>query len=110
MNGDEIALLFLHAKSVKNPLFIMKYQVKPKKTGSILKTLPSFAVAPSKKVFKTAVLRNKIRRRIYGAIVSAEVGKLPYLIVFIPNLEALNAPYKALVEAINYSCKDLIKS
>lgn len=117
MKGDEIALLFSSAKTVKNPLFIMKYR---ENTGSADKKSGNqthFAVAPSKKIFKTAVLRNKARRRIYNAIraagidtsLSSIVGR-SYSIAFIPNYEAIEAPYKALVSAIESSCKHLIKS
>ncbi len=107
MSGDEITLLFLRAKSVKNPLFIMKYM---KNTAG----KPLFAVASPKKIFKTAVLRNKARRRIYGAIRSSKMETLPffsnYSVVFIPNIEAIKAPYKILVKTIEDICKDLIKT
>ncbi|MEN9582360.1 MAG: Ribonuclease [Candidatus Parcubacteria bacterium] len=102
MKGDEIALLFSSAKMVRNPLFTMKY-IKNETNKT------SFAIAASKKVFKTAVLRNKVRRRLYGAIKTAKVDSLPYSVVILPNKEALNVPYKALVTAVSTSCKDLIK-
>lgn len=103
MDGDQINLLFSNAKTVKNPLFTMKYSKNSDKKAT-------FAVAPSKKVFKTAVLRNKIKRRIYSAVKSAGLESLPYNIAFIPNTEALNAPYKVLVLNIENVCKSLIKS
>ena len=107
MNGEEVILLFSNAKTLKNPLFLMRY-MKNKDN----KTL--FAVAASKKVFKTAVLRSKARRRIYSAVRSAKMdtkaGPFPYSIVFIPNLEAIEAPYKSLVLAVETTCKEVIKS
>jgi ribonuclease P protein component len=103
MKGDDIALLFSRAKTLKNPLFLIKYTKNEANTAF-------FAVAASKKVFKTAVLRNKVRRRIYNALRSTDIISLPYSIVFIPNIEAIEAPYSALVSAIDTSCKSLKKS
>lgn len=68
------------------------------------------AVAASKKIFPTAVLRNRARRRIYGAAKTAKVDTLPYFIVFMPNHEAIETPYALLVMAIETSCKELRKS
>ncbi len=100
MKGLEIALIFSRAKTARSSLFILKYVKNPT-------TKPSFAIAAAKKVFKTAVERNKVRRRIYSAIRSAKMENIPYSIVIMPNYEAIQAPYKKLVEAIETICKDL---
>lgn len=103
MKGEEVDLLFSRAKTLKNPLFITKYM---KNEGE----KPVFAVAASKKVFKTAVLRNKTRRRIYSAIRAAKLDTIPYSFVIIPNREVVEASYKGLVDAIINICEILKKS
>jgi ribonuclease P protein component len=103
MKGEEVPLLFSRAKTLKNPYFLMKYM----KNES---NKPTFAVAASKKIFKTAVERNKVRRRIYSAVKAAKMETLPYSIVFMPNREAIDAPYRTLVTAVETICKTLKKS
>ena len=113
MSGEDIDLLFSHAKTVKNPLFIMKYMKKGEMLvgkATIPKNMAKIAVAASKKIFPTAVLRNRARRRIYAAVKVANADTLPYFIVFMPNREAIETPYALLVTAIETSCKELRKS
>jgi len=113
MKGEEITLLFSRAKTLKNPLFLMKYMKKEEMAAEKAANSAGFAkiaVAAAKKVFPTAVLRNKARRRIYNAVKAAGVDTFPYFIVFMPNREAIETPYKNLVAAIESSCKELKKS
>ncbi len=56
-----------------------------------------FAVSPSKKVFKTAVERNRVKRRAYGAIdASRFAGAKPAFVMIMPKKECLDAPSSAL--------------
>ena len=111
MKGEDVDLLFSRAKMVKNPLFSIKYLKNEENTGKTGKVKGnkgiSVAVAASKKIFKTAVERNATRRRIYAAVRTAQVTSIPFSIIFMPNREALQAPYKTLVEAISNVCKNL---
>jgi ribonuclease P protein component len=60
-----------------------------------------FSVSVSKKVAKTAVLRNRMRRRLYGALegVMKEV-KNPLHIMIMPKKECFEVPFKALTEEL----------
>lgn len=101
MKEKDITLLFSNAKNLKTPLFIVKFQ----KNQRLI-----FSVAPSKKIFKTAVERNKVKRRIYNAIKEVNPTGLLFAIVIIPNKEALKTPYRLIVEEVGEICKELRKS
>lgn len=61
--GDRrlIEKLFTEGQTYKDPFFIFKYQKSDHNH-------PRFAVSVSKKIFKSAVKRNHLRRQVYGAI------------------------------------------
>ncbi|HEU0080784.1 MAG TPA: ribonuclease P protein component [Candidatus Paceibacterota bacterium] len=56
-----------------------------------------FAVSASKKVFKTAVERNRARRRVYGVLDMERLRSAePAFVMFMPKKEALTAPAERL--------------
>ncbi len=100
MTSKEVTSLFSQAKTLKNELFLLKFSKNDQNR-------PLFAVAPSKKVFPTAVERNKARRRIYSAVAKSGMDTINFSFVFIPNREALQAPYTTLVEVMKNVCTKL---
>lgn len=68
--------VYQNGVTVRGPLFALKAIQNPKQTSYRL------AVVVSKKVNKSAVVRNRIRRRLYGAVRTLEVDiTQPYDIV-----------------------------
>ena len=102
MKGEDIPPLFSHAQTRGNPLFTMKFSRNTENKAV-------FAVATGKKTFKTAVERNRVRRRVYSAIRAAQLGEIPYSIIFIPNRESLKAPFQEVVLQIKNICRGLRK-
>ena len=68
------------------------YFIVKKKTHRDTKTPCVFSL--SKKVFKTAVLRNKIKRQIRVVIKKTKKGVTPILII--PKKETINKPFKEI--------------
>ena len=58
-----------------------------------------FACIVAKKTFKTAVERNKIRRRVYNALKGKDINK-KYSLIFYPKKTINTIPYAHLVEEI----------
>jgi ribonuclease P protein component len=88
--------VYTHGQAVRSRLVTLKYSTHPKRKN------PRVAVVVSKKVHKSAVGRNRIRRRIYE-IVRLEMPKLYpdrdiVLIVF--SSEVLSMPAADLTETI----------
>lgn len=82
--------VYQHGQTVRGPLTALKYSQNSRRTQYRL------AVVVSKKVSKSAVKRNRIRRRLYEAVRSHEAQILkPYdmvITVFHEQLAALPAP------------------
>ena len=83
--GDERSSLYNHM--VEGIYFTVK-----KKTHSDIKAPCVFSL--SKKTFKTAVLRNKIKRQIRTIIKKTEKENTPILLV--PKKEIINKPFKEI--------------
>ena len=88
--------VYSHGQAVRSRLLTLKYSTHPKRKN------PRVAVVISKKVLKSAVGRNRVRRRIYE-IVRHEIPKLQpdrdiVLIVF--SSEVLSMPATELTETI----------
>lgn len=66
---------------------------------------PKVSVVVSKKVAKTAVLRNKIRRRAYEVV--AKLPKKPYSIILFAKKGAEKATFKELEAQISEILKTL---
>jgi ribonuclease P protein component len=65
--------LYRHGKSVRGRYFALKYNENERRVHS------RFAIVVSKKIYKSAVKRNKIRRRVYEVIrLYKDTFKKPY--------------------------------
>lgn len=88
--------VYTHGQAVRSRLITLKHSRHPKRKN------PRVAVVVSKKVFKGAVGRNRIRRRLYE-IIRHELPKLHdnqdvVLIVF--SSEVLTMPHEELDESV----------
>lgn len=93
---NSLRYVYRNSKTVHSHIFKIKFATNPRFDH------PRFAVVVSKKVHKSAVGRNKIRRRFYEAIRS----QLPYIkpgsdiVVTIVSGEALSMPFDELTATI----------
>ncbi len=72
-----LRFVYRNGKTVRGPLTAIKFTPNPKRNSYRL------AVVVSKKVHKSAVVRNRIRRRLYEAVRQLEPQfKAPYDIVY----------------------------
>jgi ribonuclease P protein component len=88
--------VYRNGQTVRGPLFSIKSTPNPKRTSY------RFAVVVSRKVHKSAVARNRIRRRVYEALRSmeAEIGG-PHDIVLTVFSDSLSEePYDKLVSQL----------
>ena len=86
---NSLRYVYSHGQVVRGPLFALKYTNNPKRTDYRL------AVVVSKKVYKSAVKRNRIRRRLYESFRKQAADKVPaydiVLTVFSPDLTTIPA-------------------
>lgn len=101
LNKKDIGLLMKVGKNVSTPSFLFKFfiekPIEPPKNSKSPENpyLPTFfisALSP-KSHFKTAVLRNKVRRKIYGAInlMNYSPKSLILRAIILPNKTLLTA-------------------
>jgi ribonuclease P protein component len=89
---NSLNFVYRNGQIVRGPLFAIKYTLNPKRKSY------RAAVVVSKKVNKSAVARNRMRRRLYGSLQEFE-GQItePYDIVFTVFHDALlEEPHKSL--------------
>lgn len=91
LNTSEFKEVFNFGKTIKNPLFIIKYK-KSKKPFA------RFAVVVSKKISKKAVDRNLLKRRVYSAIQEVYTTFSVFDYIFILSSEVKDIQYKDLLE------------
>lgn len=91
-----LRFVYAHGKAVRSSLIVVKLSKNPRRKHS------RFAVVISKKVMKSAVRRNRIRRRVYEIIRQ----ELPHLqagrdvACIIVSGEVLSLPHKELCAAM----------
>lgn len=82
--------VYKNGQAVRGKYLTIKYSPNPRRTK------PRVAVVVSKKVFKSAVKRNKVRRRVFEAIYKLDVTQLKVcdiaIIVTSSELLALSQP------------------
>ena len=94
---NSLMYVYKNGQAVRSRSIVMRFIKNPHRKNSRI------AVVVSKKVLKSAVRRNHVRRRVYEYI----RNRLPYLngvydIVFIiTSSELLNIPYENIIEQIN---------
>lgn len=84
--------VYTHGRAVRSRLMTVKYSNHPKRKN------PRVAVVVSKKVFKGAVGRNRIRRRLYE-IVRQELPKVhdnQDIVIIVFSSEVLTIPFEEL--------------
>ena len=88
--------VYKNGSAVRSHLLTVKYSKHPTRAN------PRFAVVVSKKVHKSAVGRNKIRRRIYE-IIRAELLRLKTsdTVIIVVSSEVLNMSYQELAHEIS---------
>ena len=87
---------YQHGKTIRDPKISLVFAVNTRKKQR-------FAVVVSKKVLKSAVGRNRIRRRVYEAIRLEQ----PYDCIFVVyNKEILKMPFKELRSLIGSLLKE----
>lgn len=92
------SLRFVHAngKIVRSRFFVCKYSFNARRAE------PRVAVVISKKIIKSAVKRNRIRRRLYEAI-RVELPKLNKqsdIVFIVVSVEVLTAEYGDITSAV----------
>lgn len=82
--------VYTHGRTVRSPLLAVKFELNPRRSAY------RAAVVVSRKVHKSAVVRNRIRRRIYEIVRRSEPGIVqPYdivITVFSEEVAAMDAP------------------
>lgn len=94
--------VYAHGKSIRSRLVTLKYSFHPKRDT------PRVAVVVSKKVYKGAVGRNRIRRRLYE-IVRHEIPEIKHnadLVLIVFSAEVLDLPSKDLTRIVRQLLKD----
>lgn len=94
--------VYQNGKTIRGPLFALKFAQNPKRDTYRL------AVVVSRKVNKSAVARNRIRRRLYEAVRQLEADILrPYDIVMtIFNGSVLEEPAESLARQVKKQLMD----
>ena len=73
---NALNFVYKQGRTARSPMVLLRYADNPRRTE------PRVAVVVSKKINKSAVVRNRLRRRIYGAVEKG-VGDWPaYDLVF----------------------------
>ncbi len=110
MKSAEISTLITQGRAYKSSSFLFKVL----KNNDNLISKPGFVV--SKKTFKTAVLRNKARRRLKAALNKVILKKnkafLAYKMIFLINQSILTVEFSQLTEEIRnvFEKSDIITS
>lgn len=88
--------VYQHGRTVRGPLSSLKFVANPRRADYRL------AVVVSKKVHKSAVARNRIRRRLYEAIRQHEAGIVsPYdMVLTVFHEQIANIPAKDLEKIV----------
>lgn len=94
--------VYTHGQTIRSHLMTLKYSVHPKrKTARI-------AIVISKKVIKSAVGRNRVRRRLYE-IMRHELPAIEHnrdIVLLVFSAEVLSLPHEELVQTV----KQLLES
>jgi len=108
LDSEGVSLVMSKGRVVTSPSFLFRV-LESKNAG----TFKLAAVAP-KKIFKTAVLRNKVKRRTRAALFSvlkhaglmaknnAVAVRSAFFGIFIANQQVLTAPFSQLTDEIQF--------
>ena len=92
---------YRNGKTVRGPLFAVKYTLNPKRTEYRL------AVVVSKKISKLAVKRNRMRRRLYEAVrlVESEITEPYDIVITVFSDQVVDVPNDELMSAVRAQLK-----
>lgn len=92
-----LRFLFKNAQAVRSRYTTIKYIANPKRK------YPRFAVVVSKKVHKSAVGRNRMRRRLYEIVrlEQPHLNGVYDVALIITSAEVINAPHKELAAMVH---------
>lgn len=98
---NSLNYVYRHGKTVRGPLFALKY------TPNRNRQTYRLAVVVSKKVAKAAVMRNRMRRRIYEAIrlYAHEIHEPCDLVITVYSDNLASLPYDEIERAIRAQLK-----
>lgn len=93
--------VYRNGKTVRGPLFAIKYDLNPKRNEYRL------AVVVSKKISKLAVKRNRIRRRLYEVVRSfeSEITEPYDLVITVFSDQILDTPSNELMSVVKTQLK-----
>jgi ribonuclease P protein component len=92
INRENFEIIMKKGRLLSLPLFSVRFLKNPIKSSH-------FSVVVSKKVAKTAILRNKIKRRIYS-ILNKNQPKDPYFIIFFAKKGIEKASFLQIKEGV----------
>ena len=89
---SSLRYVYTHGRVVRGPMLSLKYCLNPKRTEYRL------AVVVSKKIMKSAVGRNRMRRRIYELVrlLAPAIQESYDLVITVYNEQIMNLPSKEL--------------
>lgn len=93
--------VYSHGEVVRGPMLSLKYCLNPKRTSYRL------AVVVSKKVMKSAVGRNRLRRRLYEAVrvLSDKIDKPYDIVITVFNDQLMTLPSEDLTVMVRAQLK-----
>jgi ribonuclease P protein component len=92
--------VYRHGQTVRGPLFALKTVDNPKRKSYRL------AVVVSKKVNKSAVARNRIRRRLYEAARQMQIDKPADIVLTVYNETIQDEPWQNLNKQLKKQLKE----
>jgi ribonuclease P protein component len=92
--------VYRHGQTVRGPLFALKTVDNPKRKSYRL------AVVVSKKVNKSAVARNRIRRRLYEAARQMQIDKPADIVLTVYNESIQDEPWQNLNKQLKKQLKE----
>ena len=94
---SSLAYVYKNGQAIRSHLFVLKFIVNPHRKASRV------AVVVSKKVLKSAVRRNRIRRKIYENIHHqlSNMNRVYDIVIIVSSSELLSTPYNEISDQIS---------
>jgi len=94
---NSLRYLYANGKAVRSQLFTIKY------VSNAHRSHPRFSVVVSKKVIKSAVGRNRIRRRLYEYLRTHtdQLDGVHDIVIICTSAELRTMPYEQITEQLN---------
>jgi len=94
---NSLRYLYANGKAVRSQLFTIKY------VSNAHRSHPRFSIVVSKKVIKSAVGRNRIRRRLYEYLRTHtdQLDGVHDIVIICTSAELRTMPYEQITEQLN---------